>query len=49
MDGLNFIQQLGAAHQVAYGHVEVVVAAGPIVNPGDWVGHQNVLKISNPN
>ena len=34
-------QQLGTAHQVVYGHVEVGVAAGPVVDPGDWV------KISN--
>ena len=37
-------EQLGAPHQVPDGHVEVGVAAGPVGDPGEGVGHQHVLN-----
>ena len=37
-------EQLGALDKVAYGHVEVSVATGPVGDPGEWMSYQNVLQ-----
>ena len=37
-------QQLGAAHQVADGHVEVGVPTGPVGDACEGVGDQNILR-----
>ena len=37
-------EKLGAADEVADGHVEVSVAAGPVGDPCEGVGHQHLLQ-----
>ena len=38
-------QQLGPSHQVADGHVEVGVAAGPVGDAGERVGDEDLLRV----
>ena len=38
-------QQLGALDKVAYGHVEVGVATGPVGNLAEGKRHENILRL----
>lgn len=39
-----FAEQLGAPHQVAYGHVEIGIARRPVGDAGEGVRYKDILK-----